>query len=126
MSENTNRKLTAEDFSFVQVDEKIYDQKFEGKPIGFFMDAWLRFKQNKASVLAAIIIIFIVLMAIFAPILESLSLGKGFGFVNFGRWVQSALTFLVISCPCAWLPHWVWHFMRCSLPSFFRPQEKAA
>lgn len=67
MSENTNRKLTAEDFSFVQADEKIYDQKFEGKPIGFFMDAWLRFKQNKASVLAAIIIVFIVLMAIFAP-----------------------------------------------------------
>ena len=67
MSENTNRQLTAEDFSFVQVDEKIYDQKYEGKPIGFFMDAWLRFKQNKASVLAAIIIIFIVLMAIFAP-----------------------------------------------------------
>lgn len=67
MSENINRKLTAEDFQFVQVDEKIYDQKFEGKPIGFFMDAWLRFKQNKASVIAAIIIIFIVLMAIFAP-----------------------------------------------------------
>ena len=67
MSENTNRKLTAEDFQFVQVDGKLYDQKFEGKPIGFFMDAWLRFKQNKASVIAAVIIVFIVLMAIFAP-----------------------------------------------------------
>ena len=67
MSEKFNRKLTAEDFQFVQVDEKIYDQKFEGKPIGFFMDAWLRFKQNKASVVAAVIIVFIVLMAIFAP-----------------------------------------------------------
>lgn len=61
------RKLTAEDFTFVQVDDKIYDQKFEGKPIGFFKDAWLRFKQNKASVIAALIILFIVLMAIFAP-----------------------------------------------------------
>lgn len=61
------RKLTAEDFTFVQVDDKIYDQKFEGKPIGFFKDAWLRFKQNKASVVAALIILFIVLMAIFAP-----------------------------------------------------------
>lgn len=61
------RKLTAEDFAFVQVDDKIYDQKFEGKPIGFFKDAWLRFKQNKASVVAALIILFIVLMAIFAP-----------------------------------------------------------
>ena len=67
MSENNKRKLTAEDFQFVQGDGKLYDQKFEGKPIGFFMDAWLRFKQNKASVVAAIIIVFIVLMAIFAP-----------------------------------------------------------
>ena len=67
MSEKFNRKLTAEDFQFVQVDGKLYDQKFEGKPIGFFMDAWMRFKRNKASVVAAIIIIFIVLMAIFAP-----------------------------------------------------------
>ena len=61
------RRLTAEDTAFVQTDDKIYDQKFEGKPIGFFRDAWMRFKQNKASVVAAIIILFIVLMAIFAP-----------------------------------------------------------
>lgn len=67
MSEKEIRKLKPEDFEFVQVDDKIYDQKFEGKPIGFFKDAWLRFKQNKASVVAACIIIFIVLMAIFAP-----------------------------------------------------------
>ena len=67
MSENMTRRLTAEDTAFVQTDDKIYDQKFEGKPIGFFRDAWMRFKQNKASVVAAIIILFIVLMAIFAP-----------------------------------------------------------
>lgn len=67
MSENMTRRLTAEDTVFVQTDDKIYDQKFEGKPIGFFKDAWMRFKQNKASVVAAIIILFIVLMAIFAP-----------------------------------------------------------
>lgn len=67
MSENMTRRLTAEDTAFVQTDDKIYDQIFEGKPIGFFRDAWMRFKQNKASVVAAIIILFIVLMAIFAP-----------------------------------------------------------
>lgn len=68
MTEKDIRRLTAEDTAFVQETEKIYDQKFEGKPIGFFEDAWLRFKQNKASVVAAIIILFIVLMAIFAPV----------------------------------------------------------
>ena len=62
MSENMTRRLTAEDTAFVQTDDKIYDQKFEGKPIGFFRDAWMRFKQNKASVVAAIIILFIVLV----------------------------------------------------------------
>lgn len=73
MIEKDIRHLTAEETAFVQESEKIYDQKFEGKPIGFFEDAWLRFKQNKASVLAAIIILFIVLMAIFAPMFATYS-----------------------------------------------------
>lgn len=73
MIEKDIRHLTAEETAFVQESEKIYDQKFEGKPIGFFEDAWLRFKQNKASVLAAVIILFIVLMAIFAPMFATYS-----------------------------------------------------
>lgn len=73
MIEKEIRHLTAEETAFVQESEKIYDQKFEGKPIGFFEDAWLRFKQNKASVLAAVIILFIVLMAIFAPMFATYS-----------------------------------------------------
>ena len=53
---------------FEQVaDEKIFDQEIEGEAIGFFKDAYLRFKKNKASICAAWIILFIVLMSIFAP-----------------------------------------------------------
>ncbi len=40
-------------------------------------------------------------VAIFAPLLSGVLAGEGLYFKNFTRWVQSALTFLVISCPCA-------------------------
>ena len=37
-------------FRLVQNDEEIHDVEFKTKPIGFFMDVWLRFVKNKASV----------------------------------------------------------------------------
>lgn len=54
-------------FEFVQLDERIHDAKFETKPVGYLKDAWNRFKKNKASVVAAIIIILIVLFGIIYP-----------------------------------------------------------
>ena len=37
-------------FRLVQNDEEIHDVEFKTKPIGFFMDVWLRFvKNNKHS-----------------------------------------------------------------------------
>ena len=60
--------IPKEKLAFAQLDEKLHDKKFETKPIGYFMDAWLRFKKNKASITAAIIIIAITLFAIIAPI----------------------------------------------------------
>lgn len=54
-------------FKFVQTDKTLYDESLQGDPIGFFKDAWIRFKQNKASVFAVFIILFISGMAIFAP-----------------------------------------------------------
>ena len=54
-------------FRLVQNDEEIHDVEFKTKPIGFFMDVWLRFVKNKASVVAAVIILFISFMAIFGP-----------------------------------------------------------
>lgn len=40
-------------------------------------------------------------LAILAPLLQGWIVDGTFHFANLGRWVQSALTFLVISCPCA-------------------------
>jgi len=54
-------------FHLVQNDEQIHDVEFKTKPIGFFMDVWLRFIKNKASVVAACIIILISIFAIFGP-----------------------------------------------------------
>ena len=66
-------RLSEDDCTFVQMDERLHDQKFEHEPISFYKDAWLRFKQNKASIVAAAIILVIVLMAIFAPVFSGTS-----------------------------------------------------
>lgn len=62
--------IPAEQFEFTQLDERIYDQEFEGEPVGFFRDAWLRFRTNKASVAALCIIVFVVLCAIVGPMIR--------------------------------------------------------
>ena len=60
-------KLSADDFSFVQRDETIFDTKFETKPTTFIKDAFKRFCKNKSSVVAAIIIGIIVALGIIVP-----------------------------------------------------------
>ena len=47
-----------------------HDKKLETKPIGYFKDAWMRFRKNKGSVFAFGIIIFLVLFAIIVPLLS--------------------------------------------------------
>lgn len=54
-------------FEFVQYDSKITDTKLVTKRIGYFKDAFLRFCRNKASIVAACIILIMVLFAIIAP-----------------------------------------------------------
>ena len=49
--------IPAEKFRFIHEGERITDKKFDDKPIGYFKDAWIRFRKSKASVVAAIIII---------------------------------------------------------------------
>ncbi|MFL1671635.1 ABC transporter permease [Paenibacillus thiaminolyticus] len=58
-------------FELVQREKQITDQKFEGQAIGFFKDAMLRFRKNKASTVAAFFIGLIIMMAIIAPLLSS-------------------------------------------------------
>ena len=72
MPENkTYRKIPAEKFAFVNINERLTDTKFDDKPIGYFKDAWIRFRKNKASVAAAFIILLICLFSLTAPLLTS-------------------------------------------------------
>lgn len=61
------KNIPDEKFKLVQLNENIHDTKFETKPIGFMKDVLIRFRQNKASVLAFFIICIIVVFSIFGP-----------------------------------------------------------
>ena len=68
MAENKNN-ISKEMFTFVHAGERISDQKFQDKPVGYFKDAWIRFRKSKAAVVAAVIILCIVLYSFLAPLL---------------------------------------------------------
>lgn len=65
------QSIPKEKFTFANTGERLSDKKFDDKPIGYFKDAWLRFRKNKASIIAAWIILGIVLFAIFVPLLNT-------------------------------------------------------
>ena len=67
MNINEINDIPEEKFTFVQQDKEIHDQKFETKPIGYFKDAFMRFRKNKSSVFGAIVIMILVLFAIIVP-----------------------------------------------------------
>ena len=62
--------IPAEMFEFTQLDSSIHDTKLETKSRGYLADAFLRFKKNKSSLIAAIIIICLLIFAIISPILS--------------------------------------------------------
>jgi len=71
MSNQSFPDLPREKFVFVQREEELHDAKFETKAVGYFGDAWSRFKKNKGSVAAAVIIILLILFAVFTPIFST-------------------------------------------------------
>lgn len=54
-------------FNFVQRDEKIYDKKFETKPVGYFKDALIRFGKNRTNVIATGVLFTLIVMSIIFP-----------------------------------------------------------
>ena len=58
--------IPKEKFEFANKDMKLHDEKLKTKARGYFADAFLRFRKNKSSVVAAWIILF--LMTIILPI----------------------------------------------------------
>lgn len=64
----TEYKFDENSFNLVNEDVKIADKKFATKPTTFAKDAFRRFCKNKSSVVAAIILGILILMAIFVPV----------------------------------------------------------
>ena len=70
-NEKMTEELNAEDFRFAARSTAIRDKKPETRPVGYFRDAWRRFKKNKASIVALCIILFLILFAIIVPLVSS-------------------------------------------------------
>lgn len=68
------KHIPQEKFKLVQRNDQIFDAKFDTKPIGYFKDAWLRFKRNRASVAASYIIGAIILFGILVPFFSTYDL----------------------------------------------------
>lgn len=60
--------IPAEKFAFANNEGRLHDVKLDTKPVSYLRDAFRRFCKNKASVVAATIILILFLFAIFAPI----------------------------------------------------------
>lgn len=65
--------IPKEKFEFAQREQALHDVKLDTKPIGYFRDAFNRFKRNKGSVVSAVIILLLLLYAIITPIFSPYS-----------------------------------------------------
>lgn len=54
-------------FKFAE-NVELHDHKLETKPLSYMQDAWIRFRKNKASVVAAVIIGILLLFSLLAPL----------------------------------------------------------
>ncbi|MCL2609332.1 MAG: hypothetical protein FWD94_05460, partial [Treponema sp.] len=59
------------DFEFYDTSASLADAIPEAPPVSFFKDAMMRFSKNKASMLSVFVVLFVVLMAIFGPMMSS-------------------------------------------------------
>lgn len=94
MEYNNEKKIEhipAEMFAFTQSNVDIHDKKLSTKSRGYFADAWIRFKKNKSSVVAAGIIGFLVLYAIIVPIVSPFTVNDTDNvYVNFPPFVEGS------------------------------------
>lgn len=68
------KHIDKEKFTLVNQDIVIKDGALKTKAIGYYEDAWLRFKKNKASVVALWIIIIILFLTLFGPLFRNYTL----------------------------------------------------
>ncbi len=60
-----------------------------------------KFITKFAKIYTPIVCLSALAIALFAPLVEGLIMMRAFEWLHFTRWLKTALTFLVISCPCA-------------------------
>ena len=60
--------IPVEKFRLANRDDTSHDKKLETKPLTYFQDAFRRFCKNKGAVVGGIVISFLVLFAIIAPL----------------------------------------------------------
>ena len=70
MDEQKLRAIPAEKFRFVRSDERIHDEKLKTKPIGYFKDAWLRFRKDSSAVVAFVLILMLMLFSLIVPFIS--------------------------------------------------------
>ena len=70
------KRLEKENFVFVNDEIVIKDESLKNESIGYYKDAWLRFKKNKASVVAMYIIGVILLLTLVGPYLDNINYQK--------------------------------------------------
>ncbi len=90
MDNQNYEHIPKEKFEFAQLDAEIHDKKLETKSRGYFADAFLRFRKNKSSVAAAIIIGLQIIFAIVSPIISPYSVyDKDKIYTNYPPYVES-------------------------------------
>lgn len=72
--DNNIKFIEKDKFTFVNEEILIKDEKFKVKPVGYYQDAWNRFKKNRASVVALYFILVILIMTIVGPHLRGYDL----------------------------------------------------
>ena len=75
MMDNVN-KIPQEMFELAQENDRLSDAKLDTKPVGYFKDAWNRFRKNRASVVALAIIVVIALFAIITPLCSKFKMSE--------------------------------------------------
>ena len=66
--DNNFNNIPVEKFRFASRNDLYHDSKFETKPVSYFQGAFQRFSKNKGAVVGGVVIAFLVLFALIAPL----------------------------------------------------------
>ncbi|MCL2703023.1 MAG: ABC transporter permease [Defluviitaleaceae bacterium] len=73
---NTYEPVPVEKLRFARTELRIHDTVPATKPIGYMKDAWIRFRRNKMSVAASLIILAIFIFAVITPFINNFEMSS--------------------------------------------------